>query len=316
MAPEQAAGRLDLINQRTDVYGLGAILYEILTGSPPFAGDSAEEVLRKVREEDPAPPWQIWPEVPPALAELCLRALAKQSANRPAAAADLALEVQGWQEFERRKAEEALRDSEALYQSLVESLPCCVARKDLEGRFTFANQRLCEMVGLSLDQLLGKTDFDFFPKELAERDRRGDEQVIASGQMLDIVEEHVAPSGEKLYVQVMKTPLYGPDGKAIGIQGIFWDVTARKRAEDKLRKSRERFELAVQGSQDGLWDWDLETNQIWGSPRLREMLGYDEQESPPMMPGALERVHPDDRDRWRAAFQGHVEGLTDQLELE
>ena len=67
MAPEQAAGRLDLINQRTDVYGLGAILYEILTGSPPFAGDSVEEVLRKVREEAPAPPWQIWPEVPVAL---------------------------------------------------------------------------------------------------------------------------------------------------------------------------------------------------------------------------------------------------------
>jgi PAS domain S-box-containing protein len=315
MAPEQAAGRLDLINQRTDVYGLGAILYEILTGSPPFAGDTTEEVLRRVREEDPAPPWQIWPEVPPALGALCQRALAKQSANRPEAAVDLALAVQGWQEFERRKAEEALRDSEALYQSLVESLPCFVVRKDLEGRFTFANRRLCEMLGCPLDQLVGKTDFSFFPEELAEKYCRGDEQVIASGQMLDVVEEHVAPNGEKLYVQVMKTPLYGPDGKVIGIQGIFWDVTARKRAEEALRKSRERFELAVQGSQDGLWDWDLEANQVWWSPRLGEMLGYDEQEFP-MLPGEPKGVHPEDHDRWRAAVQGHIEGLTDQFELE
>ena len=50
------AGRLDLIDRRTDVYGLGAILYEVLTGAPPFGGDSTEEVLRKVREEEPAPP--------------------------------------------------------------------------------------------------------------------------------------------------------------------------------------------------------------------------------------------------------------------
>ncbi len=166
MAPEQSAGWLDLIDRRTDVYGLGAILYEILTGTPPFTGDSIEEVLRKVREEEPAAPRQLWAEAPPALEVVCLRALAKQPADRPAAAADLALEVQGWQEYERRKAEEALRESEALYHSLVESLPCFVLCKDLESRFTFANQRLCEMAGRPLDQLLGKTDLDFFPKEL------------------------------------------------------------------------------------------------------------------------------------------------------
>ena len=54
--------------------------------------------------------------------------------------------------------------------------------------------------------------------------------------MLDVVEEHVTPQGETLYVQVMKTPLYSPDGKPIGIQGIFWDVTARIRAEEQLRE--------------------------------------------------------------------------------
>jgi signal transduction histidine kinase len=51
-----------------------------------------------------------------------------------------------------------------------------------------------------------------------------------------VVEEHVTPKGEKLYVQVMKTPLFGPDGMAIGIQGIFWDVSQRLRAEEKLKE--------------------------------------------------------------------------------
>src|SRR5690242_8163956 len=121
MAPEQAAGRPDLIDRRTDVYGLGAILYEILTGRPPFTGSGTAEVLRKVREEEPVPPRQLFPDVPPALEAVCLRALAKQPADRPAAAAELAREVQGWQEFERRQAEEALRRQTEILQSILNS---------------------------------------------------------------------------------------------------------------------------------------------------------------------------------------------------
>src|SRR5262249_13523244 len=77
MAPEHAQGRLDQIDQRTDIYGLGAMLYEILTGRPPFAGSSTLESLRKAVRGDPPPPRELWPEVPPALEEACLKALAK-----------------------------------------------------------------------------------------------------------------------------------------------------------------------------------------------------------------------------------------------
>jgi PAS domain S-box-containing protein len=315
MAPEQSAGQLDRIDRRTDVYGLGAILYEILTGSPPFSAASTEEVLRKVREEEPTPPRQLWPEVPPALEAVCLRALAKQPGDRPAAAAELALEVQGWQEFERRKAEEALRESEALYHSLVESLPCNVVRKDLEGRFTFSNHCFGELVGHPLDQILGKTDFDFFPREMAEKYRRDDRNVMETGGVLEVIEEVPGDAGTR-YFHVLKTVVRDAAGKVTGIQLIGWEVTARKLAEEELRKSRERFELAVLGSQDGLWDWDVEANQVWYSPQMRSMLGYDEEEFP-NRPGETEkRVHPDDHARWRAMLHGHVTGVTDHLEME
>ena len=318
MAPEQAAGRLDLIDRHTDVYGLGAVLYEILTGQPPFSGPDTGTVLRKVQEEEPPPPSQFWPEVPPALEALCLRALAKQSADRPAAAGDLAQEVQGWQEFERRNAEEALRESEALYHSLVESLPCSVWRKDLEGRFTFANQRFCEHLGLSLDQLLGKTNLDVgHPQALAEKHRRDDQKALETGGVFEDIEEVVSAECQgKRYVHTLKTVVRDAGGNITGTQGIGWDVTERKLAEEELRKSRERFELAVSGSQDGLWDWDVEANHVWYSPRLRAILGYDEQEFP-NQPGETEkRVHPDDHARWRAALLDHVEGVTDHLEVE
>jgi serine/threonine-protein kinase len=96
MAPEQAEGRLDQIDCRTDVYGLGAILYEILTGQPPFSGAFADEVMRRVCEEAPARPRSLDAGVPPALEAVCLKALAKQPAERYPSAADLAHEVQQW----------------------------------------------------------------------------------------------------------------------------------------------------------------------------------------------------------------------------
>jgi len=135
---------------------------------------------------------------------------------------------------ERRRTERALRQTEVFYHSLVETIPQMILCKDLDGRFTFANQKFCTELGTTNESIKGKTDFDFFPKQLAEKYRRDDKEVIESGQVLDVVEEHVTPKGDKLYVQVMKTPLFGPDGKAIGIQGIFWNVTERLRAESRM----------------------------------------------------------------------------------
>ncbi len=133
-------------------------------------------------------------------------------------------------------AEEARLRTEAFHHSLVEALPQMILCKDLEGRFTFANQRFCNELGRSIDQILGRTDFDFFPRELAEKYRHDDRMVLDSGEVLDVVEEHVTPKGETLYVQVMKSPLRAQDGTILGLQGIFWDVTARRRAELKLKE--------------------------------------------------------------------------------
>ncbi|PYK97533.1 MAG: hypothetical protein DME19_15945, partial [Verrucomicrobia bacterium] len=73
---------------------------------------------------------------------------------------------------EHKRAEQAVRDSEILYHSLVESLPQNIFRKDKDGRFTFGNTKFCAELGLPLDQILGKTDFEFFPKQLAEKYQR------------------------------------------------------------------------------------------------------------------------------------------------
>ncbi|MCE9556025.1 MAG: protein kinase [Planctomycetes bacterium] len=111
LAPEQAEGRLDLVGPCSDIFGLGAILYEILTGQPPYTGTDTNEILKKAWEGEIEPPHVHWPEAPPALEAACLKALAKSPADRFATAAELAQEIQGWQDKQRRKAEDELRQA-------------------------------------------------------------------------------------------------------------------------------------------------------------------------------------------------------------
>ena len=115
---------------------------------------------------------------------------------------------------ERSQAEQARRQTEVFYHSLVETIPQMIFCKDLDGRFTFANEKFCAELGTTLENDQGKDRLRFLPRELAEKYRRDDKQVLESGQVLDVVEQHVTPKGEKLYVQMMKTPLLGPDGEA------------------------------------------------------------------------------------------------------
>src|ERR1035437_9408031 len=104
---------------------------------------------------------------------------------------------------QRRQTEENLRNSEALYHSLVETLPQNILRKDLQGHFTFVNQQFCRILGRPLKDIVGKTDFDFFPRELAEKYQHDDQRVMQTGKPYETVEEHQPPGGDKLYVQVV-----------------------------------------------------------------------------------------------------------------
>lgn len=139
---------------------------------------------------------------------------------------------------QQRQAEQRLRHSEALYHSLVETLPQNIFRKNLQLRFTFGNHQFCKALGIALEQLVGKTDFDFFPPALAQKYQEDDRRVLETGEPYETVEEHQSPgSSNKQYVQVVKTPLREADGRIIGLQAIFWDITQQRLADEKIRKA-------------------------------------------------------------------------------
>lgn len=142
---------------------------------------------------------------------------------------------------ERQRTEAALRDSEELYHALVEQLPQALFRLDRSGRVTFANSRYCEVLGLRLENLLGKTDFDLFPSAVAERYWADSRRVMETGEPFETVEEHLTADGGITYAQVLKSALRDRTGQITGLQCLFWDVTARQKAEQQLREGEERL---------------------------------------------------------------------------
>ena len=127
-----------------------------------------------------------------------------------------------------KQQEEAVRNSEMLYRSLADNLPQNFFRKDLEGRVVFANRRFCTTIGRTLKEILGKTDMELHPAELARKYREDDARVIQTGRSYETVESHKPRGKETLYVRVVKTPVYDGDGRVVGVQGIFWEVSEPK----------------------------------------------------------------------------------------
>jgi two-component system sensor histidine kinase/response regulator len=145
-----------------------------------------------------------------------------------------------------------LEEARQLYLSLVDNLPVHVFRKDIDGCLTFANPSYCQLLGMTFEELIGKGDHDLFPPELAVKYRNDDQAVINSRQTLDRIEMHQKPDGSKLWVEVMKTPVFDVDGNPIGIQGIFWDVTDREQALTELRESEARTRAIFEHAMDSV----------------------------------------------------------------
>ena len=143
----------------------------------------------------------------------------------------------------RQRAELSLLDSEALYHSLVESLPVCVLRKDLEGRFIFANRAYCEFTARDPQEILGKTDYDLSPFEIARKFHEDDRIVIETGRQIRFVEMNKTDD-RTLWVEVIKTPVLDARGRVVGAQALFWDVTERQLAVEALKQAKEAAEAA------------------------------------------------------------------------
>jgi two-component system sensor histidine kinase/response regulator len=178
--------------------------------------------------------------------------------------------------FEQRRTQDALKNTEMFYQALVESLPQFILRKDTQGRFTFANQKFCASLGKTLDEVLGKNDWDFFPPHLAQKYHADDLRVMETRQPVDTIEANQTPQGDRIHVHVIKTPLYDSAGEVVGIQGIFWDETDRKKTEEALAYERDLLRALLENIPDRIYFKDVKSRFLRISTSMARRLGVNE----------------------------------------
>ncbi len=146
---------------------------------------------------------------------------------------------------ERKRAEESLAEERSLLRTLIDNMPDNIFVKDIESRFVVANIAVAHFMGATTpDELLGKTDFDFYPQELAARYYADDQKVIQSGQPLVSREEPaVDAAGSRKWYSTTKVPLRDSRGKIVGLVGISRDITARKLAEEDSERLMQTLAL-------------------------------------------------------------------------
>jgi PAS domain S-box-containing protein len=176
---------------------------------------------------------------------------------------------------ERKQAEMALLESQALYQSLVSQVPAGLFRKDREGRYVVANPVFCQLKGLSAEEILGKT-----PQELDDYERaretagllkqpprqrmlaaQGEEhhkRIVRTGETIEVEEAYPQPDGTVEYFHAVKAPVFDALGMVIGSQGMQFDITERRRMEEKLKL----FRALIEGSNDAIQVVDPATGRF------------------------------------------------------
>jgi two-component system sensor histidine kinase UhpB len=207
----------------------------------------------------------------------------------------------------RKAAEEALRASEQRFRGYFEMGLVGMAIASPDEKLVLFNDKLCEIFGYPRDELASRTWMELTrPGDLASDTAMF--KRVASGELSDyeIEKQLVHKDGQIVHAHIIGKTLRNAEGK-VTVVAMVQDITARKQAEEALRKSKERFDLAVRGSNDGIWDWNILTGQVYFSPRVRELLRYGPDEFPNSIESLDTHLHPEDHSRTWAAIRAHLD---------
>ncbi len=199
---------------------------------------------------------------------------------------------------ELKQAQRVLENERARLRNLLQTVPALIWMKDPDGVYLSCNSRFERFFGASEAMIVNKTDYDFVDKEQADFFREHDRKAIANGKP-SVNEEWItyADDGHRELLETIKTPVHDTAGQVIGVLGVAWDITEKKRIEEELRKERSRF-INLVDSVDGIvWEADAATFTFtYVSKQAERLLGYPVEDW--YETGFWWRhLHPDDKER-------------------
>jgi PAS domain S-box-containing protein len=168
---------------------------------------------------------------------------------------------------------------------------------DLDGRFVFANKALLNLWRKTEDQIVGRTMGELgYPPDVEAQVLNDLRQVVQTRRSARNETRYVTPAGEAGYYEYVLAPVSDASGAVVQVAGSSRDITDRKRAEQRLRDSEQRFRFASDAVNGIIYEHDLQTGSVERSRGLYEVLGYHTDEVPATFAWWLEQIHPDDRD--------------------
>ena len=210
---------------------------------------------------------------------------------------------------EKDQAEQTLRESEERYRVLFESINDAVFVHYVEeagtpGGFSQVNDVACKRLGYTREELLALTPRDITTPEAYEIISAAREMLVSTGEVI-IETVHVTKDGNKIPTE-SSVRLFNYLGKQAAIS-IARDITKRKRAEEELRESLERFQLANFATFNAIWDWDLKTDALWWNVNFKKLFGYLAEEIEPGIESWTSRIHPEDLGRVEASTHAAID---------
>ena len=203
---------------------------------------------------------------------------------------------------EKKEIEVQLKRSEHRFKAIFEQAADGILIGNVEGIITEANRNMTELTGYSREELVGRNIRVLFDQqEIADRPlsyRR-----VYAGETVQ-QERNIRKKDGTLVPVIMNSKKVDDDC----LQAIFHDISSLRAAEESLMISEERLRMAVEGSRDGLWDWNLETNEAYHSDRFARMLGYDPDELPYTSEAWSELLHPEDREQAFKSVEDYLSG--------
>ena len=223
--------------------------------------------------------------------------------------ADLIAEID-----ECKRIETALRDSETRYRAIMQQSLEAIYIHDVETlRLIEVNPAFLALLGYEAEEITDLTLYDIVASDKVSIDSL--QQKILNSDGITLGERlWRRKDGTTVVVEVTANKIQQDERNMIFVVGR--DITERKRAETALRESEERFVVAVRGANDGLWDWNLKTDEIYFSPRWSSMLGFDENEIGNTLDEWFGRVHPQDLPQLQRAIGRHIDGDIPHFECE